>query len=49
MPLKKGSGKKTISKKINELESTGKYGNKQSVAIALNVAGKSKTKHKKSK
>jgi len=49
MPLKKGSSSKTIGKNIKELESTGKYPKKQAIAIALNVAGKSKSKNVKKK
>ncbi len=43
MPLKKGSSNKTISKNISELRHSG-YPEKQSVAIAMNSAGKSKKK-----
>src|SRR6185503_163958 len=44
MPLTKGKSKKTISKNISELEHTGKYGHKQSIAIALSEARKSGAK-----
>jgi hypothetical protein len=44
MPLLKG--KKNVGKNIKELESTGRP-QKQAIAIALNVAGKSKPKKKK--
>ena len=44
MPLLKG--KKNVGKNIKELESTGRPKN-QAIAIALSVAGKSKSKKKK--
>jgi hypothetical protein len=46
MPLKSGKSKKTISTNIRELLSTGKYEQRQAVAIALN---KSRPKKKKRK
>jgi hypothetical protein len=47
MPLKKGKSKKVIGSNISELRRSG-YPEKQSVAIAMNKAGKSK-KTKKAK
>jgi hypothetical protein len=41
MPLKKGSSKKTVSANIRELRHSG-YPQKQSIAIAMRSAGKSK-------
>lgn len=46
MPLKKGSSKKVISANIRELKQTGRFGQKQAVAIALSNAKKSKAKRK---
>lgn len=43
MPLKKGSSKKTISRNITELVNSGRN-KKQSIAIALDMASKSKKK-----
>lgn len=42
MPLKKGSSKKVISENIRELIAAG-HPQKQAIAIALRMAGKSKT------
>jgi ribonucleotide monophosphatase NagD (HAD superfamily) len=47
MPLSKGTTKKAVSSNIKkEMEEAGKP-QKQAIAIALNVAGKSKKKPKK--
>lgn len=46
MPLKKGYGKKTISKNIKEMMKSG-YKQKQAVAASLTSARKSKSKSKK--
>ena len=48
MPLKSGKTQKTISGNISELRHSG-YPEKQSIAIAMNAAGKSKPKKKKRK
>ena len=45
MPLKKGSSKKIVSENIAELRKSGRP-EKQSVAIAMSEAGKSKRKKK---
>jgi hypothetical protein len=46
MPLKKGKSKKTISSNVKKLRGEG-YPQRQSVAIALNTAGKSKKRTRK--
>lgn len=43
MPLKKGSSKKVVSSNIRELRNSGRP-EKQSIAIAMSEAGKSRKK-----
>jgi len=45
MPLKKGKSKKVISENISELRRSGRP-EKQSIAIAMSEAGKSKPRKK---
>lgn len=42
MPLKEGKGKKVLSQNIEELMKTGKYPQKQAVAIAYSKQRKGK-------
>lgn len=46
MPLKRGKSNKTVSSNVSELMGTGKFSQKQAVAIALQRAGKSKTQRR---
>ena len=48
MPLKKGKSEKVISENISELRKSGRP-EKQSIAIAMSEAGKSKPKNKRKK
>jgi hypothetical protein len=48
MPLKKGSSSKTVSSNVKELIKSGRP-QKQAVAIAMEKAGKSNKKSKKTK
>lgn len=43
MPLKKGKSKKVVSENISELRHSG-YPERQSIAIAMSKAGRSKKK-----
>lgn len=49
MPLKSGSSKATISANIRELMHTGKYPQKQAIAIAFSQARRSNKKRDKRK
>jgi len=46
MPLKKGKSNKVVSSNISELRHSG-YPKKQSIAISMSEAGKTKKKAKK--
>jgi hypothetical protein len=48
VPLKRGKSRKTIGENIAELQRSG-YAQKQSVAIALHVAGKARKPRKRKK
>ena len=41
MPLKKGKSRKIVSENISELSKSGKFGKKQTLAIALDTARRS--------
>lgn len=47
MPLKKGRSRKVISQNIRELMHTGKYPQKQAIAIAYSQARRGKKKRSK--
>ncbi len=47
MPLKKGKSKKTVSSNVKKLRGEG-YPQRQAVAIAMNTAGKSRRKRRRS-
>ncbi len=47
MPLKSGRSKAVVGQNIHELMMTGKYPQRQAVAIALSKAGLSKKKKKR--
>jgi hypothetical protein len=47
MPLKKGSSKEVVAQNIRELKATGKYPQRQAVAIALSEARRNKKLTKK--
>jgi len=49
MPLKRGGSRKVVSQNIGELMDTGKYPQKQAVAIALSNARRTKSKPKPKK
>jgi len=49
VPLKSGKSKSVISKNIKELMHTGKYSQRQSIAIAMSKAGKTPQVLKKKK